>query len=132
MALVPDISSLLGLVLDDEEAGQAESVIEAIARQGAVVPCLFWFEIRNVLIVNERRGRLTPKTTKTFLEALWDLPFEVEGLPSDPAVLEIARTHEVSVYDATYLELASRRKLPLATLDRKLRTAAAHAGVVLL
>jgi predicted nucleic acid-binding protein len=131
MALVTDVSSVLGVVLDHEDAAYAESVIDAVAQEGAVVPCLFWFEIRNALVVNERRGRLTSKTTQIFLDSLGDLPFEAEGLPSDPAVLEMARRHALSVYDGTYLELAYRRQLRLATLDGRLSKVASQAGVTL-
>ena len=131
MAIITDASSLLGLVLEDEDARYAQSVIETVAEQGAVVPCLFWFEVRNALVVSERRGRIAPQATETFLNGLHDLPFEYEGLPSDPHVIELARRYELSVYDATYLELAGRRKLALATRDRRLAAAAERAGVAL-
>jgi predicted nucleic acid-binding protein len=131
MALVTDVSSLLGLILDDEDASYAEAVVDDVARLGAVIPRLFWYELRNALVVSERRGRLAPETTTAFLSALGDLPFEVEGPPPDPAVVDIARNYDLSVYDASYLELASRRGLPLATLDRKLRAKAEQVGVTL-
>jgi len=59
MAIVPDVSAVLGLALDDEEADFAESVIVEIAGDEAIVPTLFWFEIRNVLVMAERRKRMT-------------------------------------------------------------------------
>ena len=58
MALVPDVSAILALALDDEDASFADSVIAAIARSEAIVPSLFWYEIRNVLIMAERRKRM--------------------------------------------------------------------------
>lgn len=73
MPIVADISILLGLVLQDEDSLQPHRVIERIVADGAVEPCLFWFEIRNALLVNERRSRLQPSMTHEFLECLNDL-----------------------------------------------------------
>lgn len=93
------------------------------------MPANFSYEIRNVLVVSERRGRLRPEQSVMFLDALADLAIEVEELPSDGAVIELARGHGMSVYDAAYLELALRRRLALATADGKLREAAEMSGV---
>lgn len=129
MALVPDISAILSQAFDDEDAAYAEAVIKAIALDEAVVPTLFWFEMRNALLVGERRKRITPKRTTSFLADLALLPFDVDALPREAAVLDLARRHTLTVYDATYLELAQRKSLPLATLDGALARAAQSAGV---
>lgn len=99
-------------------------VVEAVAHAGATVPALFWFEIRNVLVVNERRGRLTPTQTGQFLSYLEVLPLEVASSIPGSAVVVLAREHRLSVYDAAYLDLAHRLQAPLATLDKELRSAA--------
>ena len=98
----------------------------------AVVPCLWWFEVRNILVVNERRRRIPESDTAAFLLNLSRLRVRLDRLPEGDAVLRLARTHRLSVYDAAYLELAQREGLPLATLDPDLRRAASDAGVGLL
>jgi len=131
MALVADISAILGQAFDDEDARYAESVIEAIAADEAVVPTLFWFEIRNALLMGERRKRLTPDQTAAFLSDLGLLPLSVDEVLREESVLDLARRHTLTVYDAAYLELARRKNLPLATLDAALIRAAGEAGVAI-
>ncbi len=131
MAVVPDVSAILSLALDDEDATFAESVIDAIARENAIVPTLFWYEIRNVLVMAERRKRIAAARTTAFLTDLTLLPFAVDDLPREAAVLDLARRRKLTVYDATYLELALRREVPLATLDQALAAAARKEGASL-
>jgi len=110
-------------------AGRA---LARITEDIGVVPQLWWYEVRNTLIVSERRGRLTPVDTSGFLRDLGDMLIEVDQEPSDASVLALARTHTLTVYDAAYLELAIRRGLPLATLDKDLLKAAKKERVPLL
>ena len=88
------------------------------------MPSLWWFEIRNILVVNERRKRITESGTRSFLRGLNRIPIRVDRVPVEAEVLRLARAHRLSVYDAAYLELACREGLPLATLDRDLAGAA--------
>ena len=104
--------------------------LERLSPAGAVVPSLWWFEVRNLLVINERRGRIDPVGTASFLADLARLPIAVDPLPDSASVLALAREHDLMVYDAAYLELAVR--LPLATLDRALIAAAPTARVELL
>lgn len=129
MALACDVSAILGLVLEDEDAAYAEAVIEAIGADEALVPTLFWFELRNVLIVSERRKRITREDTALFLADLALLSIDVDDAPRETTVLTLARQHKLTVYDAAYLELAQRKHLPLATLDADLAKAARKIGV---
>lgn len=131
MAIVPDVSAVLGQALDDEEAEFAESVIVEIAADEAIVPTLFWFEIRNVLVMAERRKRISVAQSSAFLSDLSLLPFVVDDLPRESAVLHLARRRSLTVYDAAYLELAQRRGVRLATLDKTLVAAARKEGVLL-
>jgi predicted nucleic acid-binding protein len=131
MALVPDVSAILGQALDDEDATFAESVIAAIARDDAIVPTLFWYEIRSVLVMAERRKRIAVARTTAFLSDLALLPFTVDDLPREASVLDLARRRSLTVYDATYLELGQRRDAPLATLDQVLMATASKEGVAL-
>ena len=95
------------------------------------MPSLWWFEVRNTLIVNERRGRLTEADTAEFLCVLSRLAIAIDRMPDEAEILSLARRHRLSVYDASYLELAMRLRVPLATLDHQLLRAAAHAQVAM-
>ena len=96
--------------------------------RGAVVPGVWWYELRNALIVNERRGRLRAEDTRATLADLDEMDIAVDARHDTPTVLGLARRHELSVYDAAYLEVALRRGLPLASLDRQLIQAATASG----
>ena len=95
---------------------------------GAVVPGVWWYELRNALIVNERRGRLRAEDTRATLADLDEMDIAVDARHDTPTVLGLARRHELSVYDAAYLEVALRRGLPLASLDVRLIQAATASG----
>lgn len=108
----------------DESHPNADAAFLRIADEPAVVPALLWFELRNILLVGERRNRLSEAQTARFLKYIGELPIQVDRDPDDILVLSLARTHRLSVYDAAYLELAQRKALPLATLDNALINAA--------
>ena len=74
----------------------------------------------NILIVIERRRRITESVTASFLQYLSLLRIRLDPVPDEGSVLRLSRTHRLSVYDAAYLELAQREGLPLATLDADL------------
>jgi predicted nucleic acid-binding protein len=132
MAFVLDASITACWAFQDEDQPDAGLAFHRMSAEEAVVPCLWWFEVRNILIVNERRRRIAESDTAAFLLNLSRLRVRMDRLPEGDAVLRLARTHRLSVYDAAYLELAQREGLPLATLDADLRRAAAEAGVALL
>ena len=88
------------------------------------MPALLWFEVRNLLLANERRRRITPAQTAAALNLLQGLPLQVDGQADSGAALQLARDHRLTVYDAVYLELAVRRRLPLLTFDSQLAAAA--------
>ena len=131
MALVLDASVTACWAFNDEDHPDARLALDRMRAEEAVVPGLWWFEVRNILIVNERRRRITEPDTASFLRNLSLLRIRVDLSPDENAVLHLARAHRLSVYDAAYLELAQRLGLPLATLDAALRLAAAPAGVTL-
>lgn len=97
---------------------------EVLARDGAVVPGLWNLEIRNLLLMAHRRGRIDRAELDLLLLKLPRLPVEIDLDVDMTAVMNLALRHRLMVYDATYLELAKRRLLPLATLDRRLIEAA--------
>ena len=131
MAFVLDASITACWAFDDEDHPDARLAFDRMRAEEGVVPCLWWFEVRNILIVNERRRRITESGTASFLLNLSLLRLRVDRSPDENAVLRLARAHRLSVYDAVYLELAQREGLPLATLDADLRRAAAGEGVAL-
>jgi predicted nucleic acid-binding protein len=131
MAFVLDASVTACWAFQDEDHPDASLAFLQIRTEEAVVPCLWWFEVRSILIVNERRRRITESDTAAFLLNLSRLRVRVDPVPDEGAVLRLARTHRLSVYDAAYLELALREGLHLATLDAELRKAAACEGVTL-
>jgi predicted nucleic acid-binding protein len=132
MAFVLDASITACWAFQDEDHAEADLAFLRMRSEEAVVPSLWWFEVRNILVVNERRQRIGEADTASFLSNLARLRVRVDRLPDESAVLRLARTHRLSVYDAAYLELAQREGLPLATLDAALRKAAAGERVALL
>ena len=115
----------------DEVNDYAEEVQDQFAQVYAIVPVIWPLEVANALLVGERRKRSTEAQATAWIQHLATMPISVETLTTAQAwgsVLAIARAHKTSAYDATYLELAIRRGLPLATVDDKLRAAAGKAG----
>ncbi len=132
MPFVLDASIAACWAFDDEEHPVAALALERIRTDEAVAPALWWFEVRNTLIVSERRNRLTEANTTTFLRELSRVGVMIDRSPDETAILSLARHHRLTVYDASYLELAQRETLPLATLDADLRKAATALGVGLI
>ena len=132
MPFVIDSSVAACWAFDDEDHPAAAKSLERLRSDEARVPSLWWFEIRNVLIVNERRGRLSEANVAAFLHGVSRLGITIDRMPDETAVLSFARRHRLSVYDAAYLELANREGLILATLDQELVRAARAESVPLL
>jgi predicted nucleic acid-binding protein len=132
MPFVLDASVAAVWGLADESSQMADNAAERLKTEIALVPRLWWYEIRNLLIVNERRQRLTPADTAIFLDLLSAYPIQFEQAEDEIAILRLARIYQLSFYDAAYLALALKRQVPLATLDKPLRAAASVAGVPLL
>ncbi len=132
MAIVVDASIAAAWCFPDERADAAERVLDDLPRLGGVVPAVFRYEICNVLIVNERRGRIDQTDSARFLMRLRDLRLLHDDAHDEETVMSLARGHVLSVYDAAYLETALRRGDSLATLDRDLASAATAEGVALI
>jgi predicted nucleic acid-binding protein len=132
MSLVLDSSVVGCWCFPDEASPVADAAFDQLGADEAIVPVLWWFEVRNVLVINERRGRIDPPGSGAFLADLERLPIHLDRQPNSEAVLALARAHRLTVYDAAYLELALRTDAPLATLDQQLAHAARAAQVPLL
>ena len=132
MPFVLDASVTLCWALDDESHSAASRALDALASGTACAPTLWWFEVRNILVVNERRKRIGEDESAAFLRYIAHLPIRIDREPVEGDVLRLARKHQLTVYAAAYLELALRNQCPLATLDAALAKAARAEGVPLL
>jgi predicted nucleic acid-binding protein len=129
--LVLDASIVGCWFFRDEQDPRAEAAWNKLREDRAVVPLHWWFEVRNVCLLGERRGRATEVETDEFLRELPKLTISFDSLPDQVALIGLARRHRLTLYDAAYLELAQREGIPLATLDKELVTAARAEGVSL-
>ena len=132
MPFVIDASVALCWLMPDERDAVALAAYARLSADTAIVPALFWFEVRNVLVINERRGRLDPAKTSHALRVLKPLPITSDSEINEDSLLRLAKSHRLTVYDAAYLEIAQRRGLALATLDVALAKAARAEAVPLL
>ncbi len=132
MTFVLDASVAVCWAFEDEDHPTARLALERIRTDEAIVPALWWFEVRNTLIVNERRGRITDGDTVAFLRTLSRLAITIDREPNETDVLTLARRYRLTVYDASYLELARRQDVTLATLDKDLAAAALGQNITLL
>jgi predicted nucleic acid-binding protein len=135
MSLVLDSSVALAWVYMEERSQAIANVLDQVSSAGAWVPSLWRLEIANVLEMGVGRGRVDAAFRDATLADLELLPIQTDPDTEKHAwrsTLRLADLHRLSVYDAAYLELAMRRGLPLASLDRELRVAAAAENVVLL
>jgi predicted nucleic acid-binding protein len=124
MPFVLDASIAGCWALEDEQHSRADEALARILTEEAVVPSLWWFEVRNILLINERRKRINESGTTGFLRYLATLPIRSDRFPEEAGILRLARDYRLSIYDAAYLELALRESIPLATLDSALISAA--------
>ena len=134
MPLVIDASLALALCLKDEDSAYARTIAVRLSYEDASVPEVWPVEVANGLVMAERRSRLLRTELPRVNEFLLALPVRIEGGSLErslSAVLDLASRHELTAYDASYLELARRASLPLATLDGRLRQAAEAEGVPL-
>ena len=132
MRFVLDASVTISWAMRDESYPVADLAFSELATGSAVVPGIWWYEIRNILVVNERRQRILPDDSVHFLDDLRQFSIAIDDQPDSAAILALSRKHRCTVYDCAYLALAMRERLPLATLDKALQTAATAAGVPLL
>lgn len=132
MPFVVDASVVACWAFEDEDHPIAALALERIRADEARAPSLLWFELRNILIVNERRKRLTEADTAAFLRGFARLGVAFDRWPDEAETLALARRRGLTVNHAAYLELAQREGATLATLDAELASAARAEGVALL
>ncbi len=136
MTFVLDASLTMAFVFQDEANAQTDKILDGFGQDTeAITPALWRWDVGNVLLMAERRRRITAAESHRHLTSLQTLPVETDEHASREAWnagLFLARGHKLTLYDAAYLELAIRRGVPLGSLDRELRHAAKAEGVRLL
>jgi predicted nucleic acid-binding protein len=135
MAFVLDCSVTLSWLLPDERGAATDALADELERTTAVAPAIWPYEVANALLVAQRRARIGNDDLIRVRRALAALPIEVEAVTSHhvlSAVSDLGRRLDITSYDAAYVELAARRRLPLATLDERLRKACAALKIVAL
>jgi len=135
MAFVLDCSTAMAWCFEDEKSGHADRILEGLAVSPAVVPTIWMLEVANVLLMAQRKRRITVADSARFLDLLRSLPIRTDEETSRRAwteILPLAARLSLSAYDAAYVELAIRLDAPLATLDTHLMRAAKRAGIEIL
>ncbi len=135
MAFVLDCSVALSWYFKDEATDRTNELRERIMEEQLFVPALWPLEITNALLAAYRRKRIVKNDLANILSDLRELPSEVDR-ETDAMVwehsLHLAQRHRLSIYNATYLELALRKQASIATLDKELIRASKSAGVKVL
>lgn len=133
MSFVLDASIAAAWILPDEENATADAILHRVAADGAVAPSLIWHELRNILLMANRRARLAQEEIVPSLLRLRRLPIETVDVSAsgDAKLIELAVKLGLTAYDAAYLALAEDRGLPLATADKMLRRACDAHGMAL-
>lgn len=135
MSMVLDSSVTLAWIYTAQADAEVDPVLQLVNEQGAWVPSLWRLEIANVLETGVRRGRHNSAFRDATLADLALLPISIDPDTDAHAwgtTLRLAERHRLTLYDAAYLELAKRRGLPLATLDKELRAAGKGEKIALL
>lgn len=128
-AFVLDASTVLAWLLKDARAADAEALVRRSMRDGAAAPRLMLLEVPNGLRNRLRRGQITHAERDRMLEDFLGLLIEWDDDVDAWALTRLSDVHDLTIYDAAYLDVANRLRLPLATLDQRLARAAEAAGV---
>ena len=124
-----DASVAAAWLFEDERHPDTDALLTEVGGSVVFVPQHWHLEVRNALLVGERRGRVTSEQSSGGLTRLSGLPLRTDTDADLHVAMDLARSHNLSFYDALYLELAHRRQLALATLDRRLGQAASSTGL---
>jgi predicted nucleic acid-binding protein len=135
VSFVLDSSVALSWCFEDERTPATAALLDQLAESGAVAPLLWPLEVLNALTMAERRGRLDMERRRRFGDFLHQLPVKLDDETANQAwtvTTQLAVQFRLTVYDASYLELAQRLRLPLATRDEELYAAGRVLGVSVL
>ena len=134
-SLVLDGSVAMAWCFQNEATPATAELLDRMASEGAAVPAWWYLEVANVLALAERRQRITAAQVAGFIALLDTFDLVVDDQAPQrvfTALLPLCRSHGLSSYDAAYLDLALRRRLPLATLDQQLTHAATALSIEVL
>lgn len=134
-SFVVDCSIALAWCFLEEATPATQKVFERMGDESALVPAWWFVELTNVLALAERKGRIASEKTAEFIATIESFSLDVDDQAPGRAfthLLPLCRAHQLTSYDAIYLDLAMRRHVPLATLDEPLRKAAKKLGVEML
>lgn len=128
--IVLDASVTVNWLVEDEDEPAADAAFAALDHVPGIAPRVWDFEVRNVLLMLHRKGRLTAAEFRRLFGSLQTAPVSVDDDADLSSTLVLAEKHGLTFYDALYLELALRRGATLATTDRKLVAAAIAENVL--
>jgi predicted nucleic acid-binding protein len=134
MPFVLDASIAMAWCFEDEATEYADYVLASLMQETAIAPAIWPLEVANALWMGQRRGRMTRERLARILATLRPLPVVIAPASLElalDAVLPLARDYGLTSYDASYIELARREGLALASQDARLRAAAQRCGVAL-
>jgi predicted nucleic acid-binding protein len=133
MRFVLDASVAAAWCFHDEQDARADAAFALMQSDAsALVPSLWWFEVRNAGLLGVRRERITENEMTAFFSRLARMLIDIAELQEETPVFALARRHHLSFHDAAYLELAQRQDIALATLDQALARAAVAENVALI
>lgn len=132
---VVDNSVVMAWCFDDEADSYADAIQDLLAHNFAFVPSIWPLAVANVLLVAERKKRITKSASGHFVEMLSQLPIAVDSTEPERVfhdIMSLARQYKLTSYDASYIELAIRKGLPIASLDKAILKAAKDIQVQIL
>jgi predicted nucleic acid-binding protein len=137
VSTVLDASATLSWYFEDEHTEAGDAILDRVVEAGAVAPGLWRYEVANGLQMAVRRGRIDASYRDAALAELRLLPITIDRVGDEfdlvwTTMLSLSDRFRLTIYDAAYLEVANRRRLPLASTDRVLRNAARGLGLELL
>ncbi|MBL7205310.1 MAG: type II toxin-antitoxin system VapC family toxin [Desulfobacteraceae bacterium] len=134
-SFVVDNSVVMSWCFKDETNQYADAILDCLSEATAFVPSIWPLEVVNVLLVAERKKRLSEADSVRFITLLSQLPIIVEHERPERMMkdlLALARSNNLSSYDASYLDLSMRKGIPIATLDTRLITASKKTNIPIL
>lgn len=133
-AFVLDVSVAVPWVIRSLSTSYTDGVVRSLVRVTTIVPGSWLMDLAGAVRVFEQRGWYAPSQVSTNLSVLDGFAIQIDDQTNDRAwgdILTLGRTHNISACQAAYLELALRRRLPLATINTTLTAAAGAAGVTI-
>jgi predicted nucleic acid-binding protein len=130
-----DCSVTLAWCFEDERTARTDALLDRLATQSALAPAIWCLEVANALTTAERHGRLTALQVNRYVAAIRALPIVNAPVDTDSAfdsILPLARNHGLTAYDASYLALALKTGLPLATNDKDIIRSSSMLGVAVI